>query len=280
MDDQNHKQQAERLRALWKSGRDKYASFFSVLNEVRQQIGDDALPTWCFDELRIGVSVIVEARRLLTAMDAEIVKADLAVAKKAERDQREAEAIARRQAREEAERQRAAAQRQRELEQVEHDRKVAEGKRLTAEEDDKRKKVNEREGTRKRRAANPKMRGPRANAEATRRRTLNKIEDANFSDLVERYKKAEAQCAHGTDEWIAGSLAKAAILLEMRIKSPADRDFGEALAASGIEISHQNRAALIGLAQLGQEKMREILATTNSRSYEAIWRDTRVLKAV
>lgn len=88
MSEQDLTQQSERLKALWKSGRDKYTSFFSVLNEVRSVVGDDALPNWCFDNLRIGISVIVNAGKLLTALDREIVQSDLAAAKKAERDSR------------------------------------------------------------------------------------------------------------------------------------------------------------------------------------------------
>lgn len=81
-------EKAWRLRALWKSGRDKYASFFTVLNEVRQEVGDENLAHWTFDNLQIAISVILDTRRLLTATDAEIVKADLAAAKKAVKDER------------------------------------------------------------------------------------------------------------------------------------------------------------------------------------------------
>jgi hypothetical protein len=70
--------QAQRLRALWKSGRDKYASFFVVLDEVRAEIGNDALADWCFDNLRIGISVIRQTRKVLRETDAAIVERNLA----------------------------------------------------------------------------------------------------------------------------------------------------------------------------------------------------------
>lgn len=281
MNDQNHRQQAERLRALWKSGRDKYASFFSVLNEVRQEIGDEALPTWCFDELRIGISVIAEARRLLTAMDAEIVKADLAAAKRAEREQREAEAEARRAAREKAEQQRETealarqkareeTTRQRELEKAEHEKRLADIALQTQQMKDAASgKPNMKKKEQKSRDQGKCT--SREKADAQRRRTLNRIDHVDFSELVRRYKLAEEQCVKGNEEWIAGSLAKGAILLQMREKHPAHREFGDALIANGINLNADDRAALIGLAGLGQSAMREILESTDSRSYRLIW---------
>ena len=82
-------QQIERLLALWKSGRDKYRSFFAVLEEVRQEIGNDALPAWCRMNLQIGLSVITKARCLLTETDADIVKQNLAATLAAERAQKQ-----------------------------------------------------------------------------------------------------------------------------------------------------------------------------------------------
>jgi hypothetical protein len=76
-DDKLHSQ-ASRLRALWKSGRDKYSSFFAVLEEVRREIGNDALSDWCFDNLHISMSAIVKARKVLRETDAEIVERNLA----------------------------------------------------------------------------------------------------------------------------------------------------------------------------------------------------------
>jgi hypothetical protein len=82
----DNKQQADRLKALWKSGRDKYRSFFVVLNEVRQEIGDEALASWCFDELSIGFSVITKTADILNnKIDTAKIKADLAAASRAEK---------------------------------------------------------------------------------------------------------------------------------------------------------------------------------------------------
>jgi hypothetical protein len=94
------KDQAHRLRVLWKSGRDKYSSFYAVLGEVRKEIGDDrAFASWCVTDLRISVDTIANARNLLRKIDANKVKADLAAAKLAEREQKRAEQQQKRQAR-------------------------------------------------------------------------------------------------------------------------------------------------------------------------------------
>jgi DNA anti-recombination protein RmuC len=83
------KDQAHRLRVLWKSGRDKYSSFYAVLGEVRKEIGNDrAFASWCVTDLRISVDVLANARNLLRKNDADIVKADLAAAKLAEKQQK------------------------------------------------------------------------------------------------------------------------------------------------------------------------------------------------
>jgi len=64
----------------------KYRSFFTVLNEVRLEVGDDALPEWCRNELAIGLSVTTNTASVLGKIDGEIVKADLAAANKIEEE--------------------------------------------------------------------------------------------------------------------------------------------------------------------------------------------------
>jgi hypothetical protein len=93
---------AERMRVLWKSGRDKYRSFFAVLDEVRGEIGSAKLPAWCVSELHIGLSVIMKATALLTQLDQERIKTDNAAALAAEREQRAAKQAAEWMAREQA----------------------------------------------------------------------------------------------------------------------------------------------------------------------------------
>jgi len=92
-------QQADRLRALWKSGGDKYRSFFYALNEVQREIGPKALPRWCLRHLKLDLQVIDKARKLIDGIDAANIKADFAAAAAAEKAQRAADGAAKRQAR-------------------------------------------------------------------------------------------------------------------------------------------------------------------------------------
>jgi hypothetical protein len=78
-------QSADRLIALWKSGRDKYRSFFSVLNEVRREIGDEALADWCRNELHIGLSIIHNAAGFLTRTETIAVQKEMEAAIRLER---------------------------------------------------------------------------------------------------------------------------------------------------------------------------------------------------
>lgn len=73
-------QQAQRMRALLKSGRDKYTSFFACLEEIRMEIGNRSLPAWCRKHLSMPLTEITEARKLLQHIDAVKIKEALAEA--------------------------------------------------------------------------------------------------------------------------------------------------------------------------------------------------------
>jgi hypothetical protein len=62
-------EQINRLRALWKSGRDKFYSFFRVLQDVHQEIGDKAMQEWCSTNLRISLGVMENASGALPEDD-------------------------------------------------------------------------------------------------------------------------------------------------------------------------------------------------------------------
>jgi hypothetical protein len=78
-------QHTARLKALWKSGRDKYRSFYTVLGDVRKEIGDEALAEFCLKELQIGLSVITNTANVLIRVDSEAVRTELAEANRIER---------------------------------------------------------------------------------------------------------------------------------------------------------------------------------------------------
>lgn len=52
-------QQATRLRALWKSGRDKFRSLYVVLAEVQKEVGHRQLSKWCAQNLGMGLPAIM-----------------------------------------------------------------------------------------------------------------------------------------------------------------------------------------------------------------------------
>jgi hypothetical protein len=69
----DYSEDARRLKALFKSGQDKYASFFSALADVRKRMRDDmAFARWCFYELHLPARI--------TALEAEITATKEAVA--------------------------------------------------------------------------------------------------------------------------------------------------------------------------------------------------------
>jgi hypothetical protein len=80
--------QVDRLRALWKSGQDKFHAFYATLNAVRQQVGDDKLADWCLDNCGIGMSRITQVADVLKKDDAARVKEELKAAKAHARQQR------------------------------------------------------------------------------------------------------------------------------------------------------------------------------------------------
>jgi hypothetical protein len=82
-------QQAQRLKVFWKSGRDKYRSFFYELAEVKKVIGARALPNWCRQYLRMDLKIIMMMSGLLTDVDAKNVKAEFADAIAARKEEDE-----------------------------------------------------------------------------------------------------------------------------------------------------------------------------------------------
>jgi hypothetical protein len=86
---------AERIRVLWNKGRNMGAAAFTELEAVRQEIADEEkFVDWCIYELHISSSIIYRAADLLKKVDADRVKADLAQARKCERDQKRAAKVA------------------------------------------------------------------------------------------------------------------------------------------------------------------------------------------
>lgn len=73
--------------------------------------------------------------------------------------------------------------------------------------------------------------------------------------------------------WVDRSLALMAALREARERFPSNKSFGAWLTENGHDHWRKNtRAALIGLAA-DPQRARDLLTTTDRRSYELIWKD-------
>lgn len=84
-----------RLKALWKSGRDKYRSLFVVLEDTQKEVGHRALSQWCLNNLGMSLKSILLAKGFLTPAEQERVKATFADALQIEQNQRAADLQAR-----------------------------------------------------------------------------------------------------------------------------------------------------------------------------------------
>lgn len=52
----DHEQIIQKMQAQWKRGTAHFASFFTLLGEVKNEIGSSELKTWCLDELGIKLT--------------------------------------------------------------------------------------------------------------------------------------------------------------------------------------------------------------------------------
>jgi hypothetical protein len=80
--------EANRLKALWKSGRDKYASFFVVLGEVQKEVGKDKLGAWCYHHFRMPLHVVMKMSAFLAEADRNSVGREFAGAIASEKQQK------------------------------------------------------------------------------------------------------------------------------------------------------------------------------------------------
>lgn len=241
-------QQAERLRALWKSGRDKYSSFFAGIEEVRREIGNESLPAWCVTNLQIGLVAITKAVNLLNEIDAQKAKAALSSANKAGQEQKRAYLNAQRKAKEE------------EKQQREH--KKAELKKQVSKKRRQKRRI-ERKQEIKSKSQEPHL-----------------YIKNDLNSLKTQWIEADKLCKNAIEQWVEGSIAKVRILSKMRDALPADQDFGKWVNENIPELNNDDRSALVGLGCYEEITLRNILTNTDSRSYQLIWRTQRQPKVV
>jgi len=93
--------------------------------------------------------------------------------------------------------------------------------------------------------------------------------------LAARHRAAWDKTQHGRAEWIEGTLELAAVLAEERKLMPDHREFSRWLERNGLaSISHQDRAALIGMAS-DLVATREMLEKSTRSSWREIWQHER-----
>jgi flagellar biosynthesis GTPase FlhF len=276
----------DRAKVLWSKGQNFFSAFFAELQNVRKEIGNDAMfSKWCWDELHLGLMAITRVADVLSVVDAAKAKAELATTraaeqeqKRKEREQREAFAAADRKRKEE-EKAAAAAEKARneELEKQrqkaadKHARKVASKQKNNAGF-----KAKQRQD---KKAALVKL------AESSGQNIVPfvaKPVEISEDDLVRQIKTAIAnleaangEIAAARSKWIDMSVVLAGLLVDARSRYPANLKFSEWLNQNDIKISVQDRAALLSLG-LDMQAMRVILEQTERTSYRQIWEEVRL----
>jgi hypothetical protein len=83
-------ERVNQMRVLWRKARGMYDSFFMLLEEKRQEVGDTELGNWCFYNLHIGLEVCTEITTCLKEADAKRIRQQLARARASQRAQDQA----------------------------------------------------------------------------------------------------------------------------------------------------------------------------------------------
>ena len=111
-----------------------------------------------------------------------------------------------------------------------------------------------------------------ASLQSQRRKAARRIRDG-----YERAGRGEKECAHGAEEWAAGTLQMAIGMAEVRRTFSSDREFGAWVDEQGYDFNANDRAALIAMGQ-HPDKAAKALAETTRRSLQLIWREEIQLK--
>jgi hypothetical protein len=72
--------EAKGLKVRWDKGMNYFSSFFTELERLRPQIGDDKLNDWCFWNMGIGLKTIMGTARILQEEDARRVRDEMKIA--------------------------------------------------------------------------------------------------------------------------------------------------------------------------------------------------------
>jgi hypothetical protein len=280
------------MRVHWKRGRDHFSSFYSMLEEVRREIGDENLATWCFNELRIGLTIVNRVSDVLRENDARIARDNLAAARRAEQDRRRLQ-------REEEERQRAARQAERTAQQNrrqeqeaqnlvrrdieqraaeinvyidEHPRQASRtiaaalGVREDAVAEVRRQRERQRENVnRQRRRVQMATERPAPPAQE-----IQPTDRSLLTNLAPKIRASLARVNQSRQDWVEATLVLAQALSEARNQFSINQEFSTWLGNEQLDIGSNDRAALINMAA-HLEIVREVLSQTERWSWRLIW---------
>jgi len=243
---------AKRLRVAWDRGINHLASFYTLLDNKRREIGDAALRDWCFFELKVSLSIIMQVSQVLEDADRERVREELARAAELDRENKRQEKLVAEE-RKHAERLAAAT------------RKVERAKELitvtkTAEKLEK--KLEKKPAAVKRgrgRPVNPVVGGPQSDPQII-----------TALAVVLDFAKSVASLRQ---KWVEASLVLAAKLYEGRNKYSADREFSNWLGINQLKkLNGHDRAVLIEMGADLAEARRAFDGNSDSVSWRRIWK--------
>jgi len=243
---------AKRLRVAWDRGINHLASFYALLDNKRREIGDAALRDWCFFELKVSLSIIMQVSQVLEDADRERVREELARAAEIDRENKRREKLAADE-RKHAERLAAAT---RKLERVNELNTVVKATKKIEKKLEKKPKAAAKNG--RGRPRNPVVGGPQSDPQII----------AALDIVLGSAKKMKEL----RKEWVEASLVLAVKLCEGRNKYSADKEFSNWLDMNQLrKINAPDRAVLIEMGEDLEEAKKAFAARSESMSWRGIW---------
>jgi hypothetical protein len=244
--------EVKRIRVAWDRGINHLASFYAMLDNKRKEIGDGALRDYCFFELKISLSIIMQVSQILEDADRERVREELARVAEIDRENKRQEKLVAEE-RKHAERLAAAT---RKLERVKELNGVVEATKKVEKKLEKKPKVAAKGG--RGRPRNPVVGGPQSDPQII-----------TALAVVLDFAKSVANLRQ---KWVEASLVLAAKLYEGRNKYPADREFSNWLEVNQLKKLNKNdRAILIEMGASLEEAQQAFFSNPDSVSWRRIW---------
>lgn len=260
-------ERAQKILVLWNKGRNYFTTFFSELEQVRNEMANDrTFAKWCEEELSLSIGVMADVSNILKRADAAIVKQQLSTARAAEKANKKSERDARAQALKEERARKADAKAEKAAEKArkEEEKKAAEKKERKQERDREYKK-RKKEEAKAAYSENSENRLPQVGITENVIRLPDTI-------LVQKLKAALMRIETCREEWIESSVELATLMVDARSRFTSNQAFGEWLDKHGVTLGKTDRAAMLNLGA-NPKAMRLALEQTEKVSYRGIWQD-------